>query len=200
MIKVLSLVATCMAVISFSGFAAEAPSTAAANPYEQNIVRLSKITVAPEYLDQYKAFAAEVGRESMKREPGVRVLYSMQEKKNPTRFAILEIYANQEAYQHHIQTPHFRKYKEGTLHMVTSLELIDCDARAYKAIAIFDTDTHTASAGGCFAAVSIQAFFSQNRLISIGLSCKGVSLDFQIFLYPKGGMLHGFLFCQKAFA
>lgn len=76
MIKVLSLVATCMAVISFSGFAAEAPSTAAANPYEQNIVRLSKITVAPEYLDQYKAFAAEVGRESMKREPGVRVLYT----------------------------------------------------------------------------------------------------------------------------
>ena len=64
MIKVLSLVATCMAVISFSGFAAEAPSTAAANPYEQNIVRLSKITVAPEYLDQYKAFAAEVGRVS----------------------------------------------------------------------------------------------------------------------------------------
>ena len=47
MIKVLSLVATCMAVISFSGFAAEAPSTAAANPYEQNVVRLSKITVAP---------------------------------------------------------------------------------------------------------------------------------------------------------
>lgn len=81
MIKVLSLVATCMAVISFSGFAAEAPSTAAANPYEQNVVRLSKITVAPEYLDQYKEFAAEVGRESMKREPGVRVLYSMQEKK-----------------------------------------------------------------------------------------------------------------------
>lgn len=81
MIKVLSLVATCMAVISFSGFAAEAPSTAAANSYEQNVVRLSKITVAPEYLDQYKAFAAEVGRESMKREPGVRVLYSMQEKR-----------------------------------------------------------------------------------------------------------------------
>ena len=41
MIKALSLVATCMAVISFSGFAAEAPSTAAANSYEQNVVRLS---------------------------------------------------------------------------------------------------------------------------------------------------------------
>ncbi len=133
MIKALSLVATCMAVISFSGFAAEAPSTAAANSYEQNVVRRSKITVSPEYLDQYKVFAAEVGRESMKREPGVRVLYSMQEKK-PTRFAILEIYANQEAYKHHIQTPHFRKYKEGTMHMVTSLELIDCDALVPEAL------------------------------------------------------------------
>lgn len=133
MIKALSLVATCMAVISFSGFAAEAPSTAAANSYEQNVVRLSKITVSPEYLDQYKVFAAEVGRESMKREPGVRVLYSIQGKK-PTRFAILEIYANQEAYKHHIQTPHFRKYKEGTMHMVTSLELIDCDALVPEAL------------------------------------------------------------------
>ena len=103
-------------------------------PTNKTLCDSPKITVAPEYLDQYKEFAAEVGRESMKREPGVRVLYSMQEKKNPTRFAILEIYANQEAYKHHIQTPHFRKYKEGTLHMVTSLELIDCDALVPEAL------------------------------------------------------------------
>lgn len=50
MIKFLSLVATCMAVISFSGFAAEAPSTAAANPYEQNVVRLSKTRLRPNIL------------------------------------------------------------------------------------------------------------------------------------------------------
>jgi quinol monooxygenase YgiN len=38
---------------------------------------------------------------------------------------ILEIYADQEAYQSHIQTAHFKKYKEGTLKMVKSLKLID---------------------------------------------------------------------------
>lgn len=38
---------------------------------------------------------------------------------------ILEIYADRAAYESHITTPHFRKYKEGTLDMVLSLELVD---------------------------------------------------------------------------
>ncbi|MBQ7427216.1 MAG: hypothetical protein IJV20_08190 [Prevotella sp.] len=42
-----------------------------------------------------------------------------------TQIRILEIYASQEAYQHHIQTAHFQKYKQGTLHMVKSLKLQD---------------------------------------------------------------------------
>lgn len=37
----------------------------------------------------------------------------------------LEIYANQEAYQSHIKTPHFLKYKEGTIEMVQELEIVD---------------------------------------------------------------------------
>lgn len=36
-----------------------------------------------------------------------------------------EIYADSAAYQSHIQTPHFKKYKEGTAAMVRSLKLID---------------------------------------------------------------------------
>ena len=39
--------------------------------------------------------------------------------------AVGEIYASQEAYQHHIQTAHFQRYKLGTLHMVKSLKLQD---------------------------------------------------------------------------
>ena len=38
---------------------------------------------------------------------------------------ILEIYADEAAYRNHIQTPHFQKYKQGTLNMVQSLELVD---------------------------------------------------------------------------
>ena len=36
---------------------------------------------------------------------------------------ILEIYASEEAYQQHLKTPHFQKYKQGTLHMVKDLKL-----------------------------------------------------------------------------
>lgn len=33
--------------------------------------------------------------------------------------------ADHQAYEAHIQTPHFRKYKDGTADMVRSLKLID---------------------------------------------------------------------------
>ena len=52
-------------------------------------------------------------------------LFSMQDKSNPAKIYILEIYADNAAYKSHIQTPHFKKYKEGTAAMVRSLKLID---------------------------------------------------------------------------
>ena len=48
-------------------------------------------------------------------------------KANPAKIYILEVYADSAAYQKHIQTPHFKKYKEGTAQMVRSLRLIDVD-------------------------------------------------------------------------
>lgn len=45
--------------------------------------------------------------------------------KNNTLIRILEIYKDQKAYQKHIASPHFKKYKEGTLHMVKHLDLVD---------------------------------------------------------------------------
>ena len=91
--------------------------------HESMIVRLAQIEVFPQYLDEYLAFAGEVDRLSVEREPGVICLYPMQDSDDPTRITILEIYASQEAYQAHIETEHFKRYKQGTLHMVKSLEL-----------------------------------------------------------------------------
>jgi quinol monooxygenase YgiN len=76
------------------------------------------------------AFAKEVGETSVKVEPGVLTLFSMQTKENPCKIYILEIYADQEAYQSHIKTAHFKKYKEGTAKMVKSLKLIDVNPLA----------------------------------------------------------------------
>jgi quinol monooxygenase YgiN len=46
-------------------------------------------------------------------------------KDDPTPIRIFEIYADVDAYNGHIQSPHFSKYKAGSLHMIRSLTLID---------------------------------------------------------------------------
>ena len=87
------------------------------------IVRLAEIEVYPEHLQEYLKFANEVDRLSVEREPGVVCLFPMQSAEDSTQIRILEIYASEEAYQSHIKTAHFQKYKQGTLHMVKSLKL-----------------------------------------------------------------------------
>ena len=87
------------------------------------IVRLAEIEVYPQYLTEYLAFAEEVDRLSVEREPGVICLFPMMSAENSTHIRILEIYASEEAYQSHIKTEHFQKYKKGTLHMVKDLKL-----------------------------------------------------------------------------
>ena len=89
------------------------------------IVRLSKIEVYPEFLDGYMKYVTEVGEISLRTEPGVLTMYAVAEKENPCKITILETYASREAYDKHIASAHFQKYKQGTLHMVKSLELKD---------------------------------------------------------------------------
>lgn len=89
------------------------------------IVRLSRIEVYPEYLDEYIAYATEVGATSLLTEPGVLTMYAVADQANPCLITILETYASQDAYRSHIASPHFQKYKQGTLHMVKSLTLCD---------------------------------------------------------------------------
>jgi predicted TIM-barrel fold metal-dependent hydrolase/quinol monooxygenase YgiN len=89
------------------------------------LVRIAEIEVYPEHLEAYLAAATEIQQKSLAEEPGVLCLFPTQLKEDSTQFRILEIYASQEAYQHHIQTAHFQRYKQGTLHMVKSLKLQD---------------------------------------------------------------------------
>ena len=90
-----------------------------------NLVRLSKITVDAAQLDAYNAFLKEEIEASIRLEPGVLTLYATAEKDNPYKMTILEIYADRAAYESHLKTPHFQKYKQGTLSMVKELELVD---------------------------------------------------------------------------
>ena len=99
----------------------EKPSAAIATT--NMIVRIAEIEVYPQYLEEYLTFANEVDRLSIEREPGVICLYPMQSAEDSCQIRILEIYASEEAYQQHLKTEHFQKYKQGTLHMVKDLKL-----------------------------------------------------------------------------
>ncbi len=99
----------------------EKPTVAASDA--NMIVRIAEIEVYPQYMEEYLAFANEVDRLSVEREPGVICLFPMQSPENPTQIRILEIYASDAAYQSHLKTEHFQKYKQGTLHMVKDLKL-----------------------------------------------------------------------------
>ena len=92
---------------------------------EKHKVRLSRIVVDSSRLDEYNAYLKEEIEASMALEPGILTLYATAEKEKPNHITILEIYASDEAYKSHIKTPHFIKYKEGTLDIVQELELID---------------------------------------------------------------------------
>lgn len=113
------IIGKCLNLDKQPGMCAKKPMTA------DGIVRLSKIEVYPQYLDEYMKYATEVGEVSLRTEPGVLTMYAVGEKENPCKITILETYASREAYEKHIASEHFQKYKQGTLHMVKSLVLSD---------------------------------------------------------------------------
>ena len=58
-------------------------------------------------------------------EPGVLTLYAVSVRDNPSQVRIFETYSDVNAYNSHVRTTHFQKYKAGTQHMVKSLRLIE---------------------------------------------------------------------------
>lgn len=95
---------------------------------QQMMVRVSEIQVHGEHLEQYMAILKEEAEASVRLEPGVIAIFPMVQRENDTEFRILEMYANRQAYEAHLKTPHFQKYKSTTLHMVKSLKLVDMRA------------------------------------------------------------------------
>jgi quinol monooxygenase YgiN len=89
--------------------------------------RIAKIKVDKNKLVVYKQALKEQMNAAIQLEPGVLSYTAVADKKDITSITILEVYSSVEAYQSHILTSHFRKYKETVKDMVLSLELVDTD-------------------------------------------------------------------------
>ncbi len=96
------------------------------------LVRLAVIEVDPAQLTQYNELLREEIAASIKKEPGVITLYGVAEKENPERVTLFETYADSSQYRSHLATPHFMKYKQGTLQMVKNLALIETQPILYN--------------------------------------------------------------------
>lgn len=92
------------------------------------IIRISEIEIHPDSLHGYKNILKEEAEASVRLEPGVISIFPMYQKQDSTQVRILEIYASKEAYEAHLKTPHFQRYKTTTVKMVKSLRLIDMEA------------------------------------------------------------------------
>ena len=109
----------------FLAFMLFACSTISAQTKDEMMIRISEIEIDSIYLREYNNILQEEARASVQLEPGVIAIYPMYQKENPEQIRILEIYANRQAYESHLKTPHFQKYKTGTLKMVKSFKLTD---------------------------------------------------------------------------
>ena len=93
----------------------------------EKIIRIAELEIEPTRLEEYRVLLAEEIQASIAIEPGVLMLHAVAERERPEQIRILEVYADRQAYEDHLKTPHFLKYKEGAADMVKALRLVDVD-------------------------------------------------------------------------
>ncbi|MEH4625641.1 antibiotic biosynthesis monooxygenase [Phytobacter diazotrophicus] len=93
-------------------------------PNERTINNLVIVEVKPEFQSEFKKIVLPEMAESLKVEKGVLAMYAGTDSQAPNRWYFYEIYASEEDYQLHRQTPHFRGYLRKTAHMSAGKDAI----------------------------------------------------------------------------
>jgi quinol monooxygenase YgiN len=112
-------------VLGASVLASFTGGSAMAEDSKEPYVRVAEIEIDPAQLEPYKAAVKEQIEAAVRLEPGVLALYSVADKENPAHVYVFEMYASVEAYNAHLETAHFKKYKATVQDMVKSLKLRD---------------------------------------------------------------------------
>lgn len=111
----------------FLGILSAARLARAQAQQDDRVIRIAEIEIDPNQIVPYKAALREGIEAAIRLEPGVLTMYAVSVKDHPEQVRIFEVYANRAAYDAHLQTAHFKKYKATTQNMVRSLHLIDVD-------------------------------------------------------------------------
>jgi quinol monooxygenase YgiN len=87
---------------------------AGANTTEQPVVRIAELEIDDGHAAAYGDALKEEIATSIRVEPGVLALYAVSVKDQSSQIRIFETYKDQAAYESHVQTAHFKKYKAET--------------------------------------------------------------------------------------
>jgi quinol monooxygenase YgiN len=96
------------------------------------VVRIAELEIDPNQIAAYNAILSEEIEASVRTEPGVLFLYALSIKGSPDQVRVIEGYADYAAYEAHLTTPHFLKYKTLTAAMISSLRLLETEPISLK--------------------------------------------------------------------
>jgi uncharacterized protein (DUF1330 family)/quinol monooxygenase YgiN len=115
------------------GLALAVDASAQADPATGRYIRLAELEIEPSQMVQFTAAINEGIAAAVRTEPGVLALYAVTEKDRPNHVRVFEMYTSAAAYESHLATPHFVKFRDSTLSMVRSRTLLDANALALGA-------------------------------------------------------------------
>jgi quinol monooxygenase YgiN len=110
-------------ILGASMLAAALAGGTVAQQADEQYVQVAEIEVDPVQLDAYRTAVQEQIDAAIRKEPGVLVLYAVSETGNPIHVKVFEIYRDRSAYEAHLGSDHFKKYKTTVEKMVKSLKL-----------------------------------------------------------------------------
>jgi quinol monooxygenase YgiN len=90
-------------------------------------VRIAELEIDPGQLEAYKLALKEEIETSIRVEPGVLTLFAVSVKEHPEQIRLFETYRDTSAYESHLQSPHFKTYKDRTRQMVKLLRLLETE-------------------------------------------------------------------------
>ena len=114
-----------MKLLGLATFVTCAAGAAMAEEGRDRFVRVAELEIDPAQADAFATAIREVGQASVRSEDGCLALYAVAEKQDPGRVRVFEIYRDPAAYEAHLRTPHFRRFRAATDAMVKSRRLID---------------------------------------------------------------------------
>lgn len=108
----------------------------ATTSHAEPIIRIFEMHIRPENVEAFTRLGQHNIRQSVNTEQGVLGMYVMTDKDDPSKFYIVEAYADEAAYQAHRASLHFQSWLNGAKDMIVSRKMIETNPVVFGSKAV----------------------------------------------------------------